>query len=161
MPNNGRRGAEPMTDSFNRLATRGWHGGHMASQSRHIAESISRPASAVYTYAADPANLPAWAPGLCSSVQSVGGQWFAESPMGRIGLTFAPPNEYGVLDHHVALPGGGVVYNPMRVLADGDGSEVVFTLRRAPGLTDAEFDRDAAAVAADLTSLKDVLEQRA
>jgi hypothetical protein len=133
----------------------------MASQSRHIAESISRPASAVYAYAADPANLPAWAPGLCSSVQNVGGQWFAESPMGRVGLTFAPPNEFGVLDHHVTLPSDEVVYNPMRVIADGEGSEVVFTLRRQQGMSDAEFDRDAAAVAADLTRLKNVLEPRA
>jgi hypothetical protein len=141
--------------------SRSWHRGHMVSQSRHIAESISRPASVVYAYAAEPANLPAWAPGLCSSVDNVGGQWFAESPMGRVGLTFAPPNEYGVLDHNVALPSGEVVYNPMRVIADGDGSEVVFTLRRQPGMSDAEFDRDAAAVAADLTRLKDVVEQRA
>lgn len=131
----------------------------MASESRHIAESISSPAATVYGYASDPANLPGWAPGLCSSVQNVGGQWFAESPMGRVGLAFAPPNEFGVLDHHVTLPGGEVVYNPMRVIADGDGSEVVFTLRRQPGMTDAEFDRDAAAVAADLARLRGVLER--
>jgi hypothetical protein len=131
----------------------------MASQSRHIAESIGASAAAVYAYAADPANLPGWAPGLCSSVQNIGGQWFAESPMGRVGLAFAPPNAFGILDHHVSLPGGEVVYNPMRVIADGDGSEVVFTLRRQPGMSDAEYDRDAAAVAADLARLKRVLEQ--
>ena len=130
----------------------------MASQSRHIAESIGRPASAVYAYASDPANLPSWAPGLCSSVQNIAGQWFADSPMGRVGLAFASPNDYGILDHDVTLPDGQVVYNPMRVIADGDGCEVVFTLRRQPGMSDAEFERDAAAVAADLTRLKHVLE---
>jgi len=126
----------------------------MASQSRHIAESISRPASVVYAYAADPANLPAWAPGLCSSVHNVGGQWFAESPMGRVGLTFAPPNEYGILDHNVALPSGEVVYNPMRVIADGDRCEVVFTVRQRAGMSDDELASDVAAVRADLETLR-------
>jgi len=130
----------------------------MASHSRHIAESIGRPASAVYAYASNPANLPSWAPGLCNSVQNIAGQWFADSPMGRVGLAFAPPNDFGILDHDVTVPGGAVVYNPMRVIADGDGCEVVFTLRRQPGMSDAEFERDAAAVAADLTRLKHVLE---
>lgn len=48
----------------------------------------------------------------------------------------------------------------MRVIAAGGGSEVVFTLRRAPGLTDEEFTRDAATVSADLAALKRVLEAR-
>jgi hypothetical protein len=46
----------------------------------------------------------------------------------------------------------------MRVLADGAGSEVVFTLRRLPQLSDEEFERDAAAVSADLVALKRVVE---
>ena len=50
--------------------------------------------------------------------------------MGRIIFAYVPRNEYGVLDHHVTLPAGEVVYNPMRVIADADQCEVVFTLRR-------------------------------
>jgi hypothetical protein len=53
-----------------------------------------------------------------------------------------------------------VVYNPMRVIADDSGCEVVFTLRRPPGMSDEGFKADAAAVAADLTRLKHVLERR-
>jgi hypothetical protein len=48
----------------------------------------------------------------------------------------------------------------MRVIADGSGCEVVFTLRRPPGMSDEDFGGDAAAVAADLTRLKQVLEGR-
>jgi len=44
------------------------------------------------------------------------------------------------------------------VLADGDGAEVVFTLRRRPGMTDEEWAADAAAITADLSTLKRVLE---
>ncbi len=47
----------------------------------------------------------------------------------------------------------------MRVIADGPGCEVVFTLRRRPGTSDEEFRRDAEAVSADLTGLKRVLER--
>ena len=112
----------------------------------------------VYAYASDPANLPEWAPGLGSSVEQVDGRWFVETPDGRVGVAFAPPNDYGVLDHEVTLPTGDVVYNPMRVVADGDGSEVVFSLRRLPEMSDQDFDRDAGLVQADLTRLKRVLE---
>jgi hypothetical protein len=45
----------------------------------------------------------------------------------------------------------------MRVIADGKASEVVFTLRRRPGMTDDEFARDAELVAADLARLRQVL----
>jgi len=48
----------------------------------------------------------------------------------------------------------------MRVIADGSSSEVVFTLRRQPDVSDEEFARDADAVAADLSALKRVLEQQ-
>ena len=67
-------------------------------------------------------------------------------------------NDYGVLDHDVTLPSGEIIYNPMRVTKDGSGSEVVFTLRRLPGMSDEDFERDAKAVAADLARLKQVLE---
>jgi hypothetical protein len=61
------------------------------------------------------------------------------------------------------LPSGQVIYNPLRVMSDGSGdgsSEVVFSLRRLPGMTDEDFAGDAAAVAADLASLKRIVEGR-
>ena len=132
----------------------------MTSRSRHISEWIARPAEEVYAYAADPTNIPEWAPGLGGAVEDVDGQWFVDSPMGRVGFAFVERNTHGVLDHEVTLPSGDVIYNPMRVLPDGDGCEAVFTLRRLPGVSDEEFERDAAAVAADLTRLKTIIEGR-
>ena len=132
----------------------------MATESRHIGERIGRPAGEVYDYASDPVNLPRWAPGLGSSVEKSGGRWFVQTSMGRVGFAFVPRNEYGVLDHDVTLPSGEVVYNPMRVIADGHDCEVVFTLRRRPGMSDAEFSEDAGAVAADLARLRRILEDR-
>lgn len=130
----------------------------MTSQSKHLSESIDRPADEVYNYTSDPANLPEWAPGLGSSVEKVGEQWFVETSMGRVGFAFTERNELGVLDHDVTLPSGETIHNPMRVIRDGDRSEVVFTLRRLPNMTDDEFARDAEAVAGDLTRLKRLLE---
>ena len=132
----------------------------MPSDSLHISEHIDRPADEVYEYAVDPTNVPEWAPGLGTSVENVDGTWFVESPMGRVGLTFAERNTFGVLDHEVTLPTGDVVYNPMRVMPDVDGCEVVFVLRRRPGMSDDDFERDAAAVTADLGRLKRVVETR-
>jgi hypothetical protein len=149
------------SDSFKTRTTNGWHGGDMTRESRHIAQWIERPAAEVYAYAADPANLPAWAPGLGSSVENVTGQWFVETDMGRVEVAFAPANEFGILDHDVTLPSGEVVSNPVRVIADGTDCEVVFTLRRSPGMSDAEFERDAAAVSSDLRRLAQILEDRA
>jgi polyketide cyclase/dehydrase/lipid transport protein len=132
--------------------------GRMAAQSRHVSAHIERPFAEVYAYASDPTNMPAWAPGLLTSIECVDGQWIAESGMGRIVLQFAPPNPFGVVDHDVTVPSGETFHNPMRVLPDGDGSEIVFTVRRQPNMTDAEFERDAGAVQADLDALKRILE---
>lgn len=133
----------------------------MTLESKQISERIERPWRAVYEYAANPANLPEWAPGLGTSVSEADGQWWVQTSSGRVGLEFAPRNEYGVLDHQVTLPTGEVFYNPLRVFANEDGCEIVFTLRKTPAMSDADFDRDAGLVQGDLARLKQVLEARA
>jgi hypothetical protein len=130
----------------------------MPLESKHISVWIDRRAADVYEYASDPANIPRWAPGLADSVENVDGQWFVETPLGRARFAFAERNTFGVLDHEVTLPTGGVIYNPMRVVAHGDGCEVVFSLRRLPEMTDQDFARDEGLVQADLNRLKQVVE---
>ncbi|WP_203960457.1 SRPBCC family protein [Actinocatenispora thailandica] len=133
----------------------------MTEQTRHLGVSIDRPAPDVYEWAADPRHLTEWAPGLTSRVEQLDGRWFVWMGDDRVEFEFAPRNEFGVLDHRVTTPSGQVFDNPMRVIADGaDRCDVVFTLRRSPGLTDAEFDRDAGLVSADLARLKRIVEQR-
>jgi hypothetical protein len=131
----------------------------MALTTRHISVRIERPATEVYAYAARPANLPRWAAGLAGGVERVEGRWVADSPMGRVTVEFAPDNEFGVLDHVVTMPDGQAVYNPMRVIPDGGACEVVFSVRPRPGMTEAELDRDAGAVHADLSTLKEIAER--
>ena len=55
-------------------------------------------------------------------------------------------------------PAGAKVYNPMRVFPNNDGSELIFTLYRRPGMSDQMFAEDAEAVTRDLKKLKALLE---
>jgi hypothetical protein len=125
---------------------------------RHVSVSINRAPGAVYAFAANPENLTKWATGL-GSVKHVAGEWIADSPLGHLRIRFAGENELGVLDHDVTLDSGVTTHNPMRVLPNGEGSEVVFSLFRRLDMSDAEFLNDANWVAADLAALKRLLEQ--
>lgn len=130
----------------------------MSTESRHLSVFVDRPVAEAYAYVSDPANLPTWALGLGSSVVHEDDAWFVETAEGRVRFSFAPPNDFGVLDHEIVLPDGSTVYVPLRAIADGDGCEIVFTLRRAPWMTDADLERDAGLVSSDLAVLKEVLE---
>lgn len=126
--------------------------------SRTISVSISASAEQVYAFACNPANLPMWAPGFVKSIAYRDGQWVAETTVGKVTFTFAQPNSFGVLDHGVALPSGESFLNPMRVVANEQGSEVLFTLIRHPPMTEEQFDRDSKVVLGDLEMLKAVIE---
>lgn len=126
----------------------------------HVTVAINRPANDVYAYASDPAHLSQWAAGLVGvSLELKDGKWITDSPMGPITIEFAPHNAYGVLDHDVTMPSGETVYNPLRVIADGDRCEVVFTVRQRADMSDEEFANDQAAVGADLETLRDLMER--
>jgi hypothetical protein len=128
------------------------------SRSRTLSVSIERDWQAVYAYASDPANLHHWAPGLGSGFVPDGDEWVLRDPGGNpVRMRFAAENPWGVLDHDVFTP-GGVVHIAMRVMPNGDGAEFTFLLLQMPGMTDAEFERDAATVMADLVRLRGILE---
>jgi len=128
------------------------------SPSRTLSVSIARPADDVYGFVADPLNLPRWAEGLGSAVRETGDGWIVDSANGPIGLRLASRNAFGVLDHWVTVAPGVEVYVPMRVMANGAGAEIIFTLFRTPGMSDAAFAADAARVQRDLEHLKRLLE---
>ncbi|UOF00113.1 hypothetical protein [Bdellovibrio reynosensis] len=88
-----------------------------------------------------------------------GDYWIADSPMGSVKVKFTEKNKFGVLDHDVTLPNGDVNHNPLRVVKNGDGSEVIFTLYRLPKVSDIDYEKDASAVKADLQKLKSILEK--
>lgn len=128
-------------------------------EAKHISVSINRPPKEVYDFASEPENLPKWATGLGGSIKEVNGEWIADAPMGKIKIRMAEKNAYGVLDHDVILESGIKVHNPMRVVPNGGGSEIVFSLIRQPDMTDEKFSEDAKWVEKDLGILKRLLEK--
>jgi hypothetical protein len=129
----------------------------MTFPARHISISINSSPEAVYKFASNPENMPKWAAGLSKATMVKSREdWIADSPMGKVKVKFTPSNNLGVMDHDVTMPSGEIVHNPLRVLKNSKGSEVVFTLYRRPGVSDQEFEADAKAVAKDLETLKAV-----
>ena len=126
--------------------------------SRTVSVSIERGWREVYGFLAVPSNFAPWAAGLGAGLEPQGDEWTARGPDGPIRIRFTPPNELGVLDHRVTAASGAETLNPMRVMANGTGSEVAFTLFCPSGMSAAAFDADAAAVARDLQALKALLE---
>ena len=123
-----------------------------------LSVDIGRDPAEVYAFAFDVENLPKWAAGLGSAGHRDGDVWVSRTDQGPVRIRFVARNDLGVLDHHVTLPDGAVLYSPMRVIANGTGSHVGFTLFRLPGVTDAAFAADAALVEQDLRTLKALLE---
>lgn len=127
---------------------------------KHISQAIKAPPSKVYSFAANPDNLPKWASGLSEGIRKEGDFWVSDSPMGTVRISFAEKNVWGVLDHVVSLPSGEKVLNPLRVLPNDEGSEIVFTLFHGPKATQEEFERDEQWIRKDLEKLKALLESK-
>jgi hypothetical protein len=127
--------------------------------SRTLSVSIRCSPDQVYEFVANPENLPKWAQGLGQSVRKQGPDWMVDTPQGPMKIRFADQNRFGVMDHTVTTPAGVEVYVPMRVLANGSGSEVIFTLFRPADMSDAKYAEDMRLVERDLRALKAILEK--
>jgi hypothetical protein len=128
-------------------------------KARTLAVSIDCAPGRVYDFVSDPRNLPRWS--FFGSVNKSGDQWVVDTSDGPVGFRFVEANELGVLDHYVKLGSGVEIYVPMRVILNGEGSQVLFTLFQAPDMSDEAFAEDAKQVERDLDTLKVVLEDAA
>ena len=125
---------------------------------RTLTMSIDRPPADVYAFVTDLENLPRWATSFVRSVHKTRDGWIAETTEGPMGFEYVPRNAFGVLDHVVRPAPGVEVHVPMRVVPNGGGSEVIFTLIQFPGMPPDKFARDIDMVQRDLATLKRVLE---
>lgn len=132
----------------------------MGSNVRHVSRFIDRAPADVVRFLGDPNNLPQWASGVSKSIHRENDVWICDSPMGRVEFRFVPPNDLGVLDHDVKLPNGETFYNPMRVFANGKGSELLFTVIQREGMSDEELEKDCRTIAKDLEAAKSLLESQ-
>lgn len=129
-------------------------------ESRTLSVTIDAPPDRVSAFASNPENLPKWATAFVRSVRrTADGRWIARtSDGGEVGFEFVPANAYGVLDQIVRPAPGVELLVPMRVVANGGGSEVTFTLLRLPVMSAEKFAIDIGMVEQDLRTLKRVLE---
>jgi len=126
--------------------------------SRMISVPINREPQAVYDFASNPANPSLRASGIGNSIAQVNGEWVVETKQGHVTIRFVERNSLGVLDHYVTPASGVDIYVPMRVIPNGGGSELMFTLFRLPEMTDEIFNEDAETVRRDLSALKKLIE---
>ncbi|MEO6094887.1 MAG: SRPBCC family protein [Fibrobacteria bacterium] len=130
----------------------------MIQPSKTLSLSIDAPFKEAYDYISDVANLPKWAPGFFLSVERVNGKWIASTTIGHVGIRFADRNPFGILDHYVTVEAGPETANPMRLIPNGTGCELLFTLFRTPEMSEEQFADDAETVLKDLVKLQAVLQ---
>jgi len=126
---------------------------------RTFSVSIRTGWEAVYERIWQPEFFPTWAAGLSESdLRPDGDHWLADGPDGPIRIRFTPHNAFGVMDHFVDTGEGGEIHVPLRVVANGNGAEVMLTLYRQPDMTDERFAADIKLVNRDLKALKHLIE---
>jgi hypothetical protein len=128
-------------------------------ESRAITVRIDRPFDKVYEFLVDPANWNQWAFGLGKNIRRSQDGWIADSGSAVAKVQFTPRNSFGIVDHTVIRPSGQRVYVPMRLITNGSGCELIFTVFREPNMSDAQFASDSGYVQRDLNGLKTLLER--
>jgi hypothetical protein len=130
------------------------------NEARTISISIRASATVVYQFISDPAALPKWSLFVISAQKEHDG-WQVQTKAGVAHMRFVAHNNLGVVDHWVRVAAASAeIYVPLRVIANGEGSEVLFTVFRQPGMDDAAHENDLDLVRKDLAHLKSVLESR-
>ncbi|PZR18006.1 MAG: polyketide cyclase [Azospirillum brasilense] len=125
-------------------------------EARTLSITVARDWRALYEALWQPESFPLWASGLSTSpLEPDGDAWKAQGPEGPIRIRFTGHNAFGVMDHRVELQDGRVVHVPMRVVANGEGAEVMLTLYRQPGMSEDAFRRDQDWVRRDLQHLRE------
>ena len=129
------------------------------SISRTISVSIRRDPKVVYEFILNLENFPRWARSTFQSINQLNGKWVAETAQGSVTIDLTERINFGILDHFVKLSSGAVIFVPMRVIKNGEGSEVIFTLFQTVDMPDDKFAEDAKSVKKDLNILKNLVEE--
>jgi hypothetical protein len=152
-------GAGRLTD-VNRLHTQQRNAGvETTVESRTVSVRINRPLPMVYEFLASPENWNQWAHGLGKSIRRSQDRWIADEREGTIEVRFTPKNKFGIVDHYVRRKSGVEFYVPMRLIENGRGCELLFTLFREPGMSDETYAANLEFVKQDLNGLKTILEK--
>jgi hypothetical protein len=127
---------------------------------RVVTFSIARPLREVYEFLLRPQNFASWAFVGDTQMSNLGdGDWAVETSVGPRILRFAERNRNFVLTHSARVaPGDTPSVIPMRLMANGDGTELIYVFLPRPSLSEAEWGSMIEWVTADLGALKSYLE---
>jgi len=85
------------------------------------------------------------------------GWWLFTGPHGKSKLKFNEDKSKGILDHQY-IDEDSSWDVPMRVVSNGDFSEVVITLKKPDEITDEQFNQRMTEIGEMFTSMKNILE---
>ena len=91
------------------------------------------------------------------AVKNSDGWWMFQGPHGDAKLKFQENEKLGILDHVFQDPDGKWDV-PMRVVANGEFSEVVITLFKPPNFTDELFEERAKEIEGIMQKMKEAIE---
>ena len=115
-------------------------------------KSVTIPASVddAISFLGDPGNLPLWAVGFARGIRRDGDAWIVQTAEGEFPVRYTVDGERGTIDIHTVVVPGVESSAYARVLANGTGSEFVFTHFQEPGMPDEVFEGQCAALAEEL-----------
>jgi|1185.fasta_scaffold1123316_1 hypothetical protein len=126
------------------------------SETRSI--SIQAPPEAVLDFVGDALTLPRWAPGFARSVRADGDHWLVDTGAGEARVALLVSRERGTVDIvSGADPGRGVF---TRVLANGEGSEYLFTQFFPESVSADDIAAQVAVVERELRAVREACEAR-
>ncbi len=85
------------------------------------------------------------------------GWWFFTGPHGKSQLKFNENKSLGILDHQYVDEDSSWDV-PMRVVSNGDFSEVVMTLNKPDELNDIQFDQRVSEIGEMIVTMKNIIE---
>jgi hypothetical protein len=110
----------------------------------------------VHAYLAEASNLPAWAPGFASSVSRSGASWLVSRDGAEFTIDVLVEPRSGTVDIVAANDHARGLF--ARVLPNGDGSEVVFTLMFAPDTPEGAVTAQMLTLETELAAVRDACE---
>ena len=135
---------------------------------RHTARSDTRTISIdaspedLFTFVADPHNLPQWAVGFCRSIRlDDNDRWIATTPSGEIPISFECNAEVRTIDYRFAVAPGLEATAFSRIVPNASGCEYAFTQFQAQGMPDEVFEAQVQALVEELRVLQGVMHARA
>lgn len=114
--------------------------------SKVVVVPIRRAYAETYDILAEPMNYPRWSPVVDARFEAVGDDGLSfrvDLPRGERILRFSPRNAFGVLDYSVLSIDGQLEYTAfLRVVPNGEGTELVAYFVQGEGVSDEKFASD-------------------